>query len=143
MDLNAFDNSLAVTYRSLFICKLIEATTILTQGALDKLKLYSWPGNVRELENVVERELIQYSENTLNFKSFIKEKLTSTSIDYNIDSAEVENKNTMNLEKVMSLHINKVLDITGGKIHGAGGAAELLNINPNTLRARMKKLGIL
>ncbi|MCT8987638.1 hypothetical protein N4T56_15635 [Shewanella sp. KJ10-1] len=110
---------------------------------MDKLKLYSWPGNVRELENVVERELIQYSENTLNFKSFIKEKLTSTSIDYNIDSAEVENKNTMNLEKVMSLHINKVLDITGGKIHGAGGAAELLNINPNTLRARMKKLGIL
>ncbi|MGL5028501.1 MAG: efflux RND transporter periplasmic adaptor subunit, partial [Shewanella oncorhynchi] len=31
-DLNAFDNSLALTYRSLLICKLMEATTILTQG---------------------------------------------------------------------------------------------------------------
>ncbi len=30
----------------------------------------------------------------------------------------------------------------GGKIHGPGGAGELLAINPNTLRYKMKKLGI-
>ena len=32
--------------------------------------------------------------------------------------------------------------MTGGKIHGTGGAGELLNINPNTLRNKMQKLGI-
>ena len=32
--------------------------------------------------------------------------------------------------------------MTGGKIHGPGGAGELLGVNPNTLRNRMRKLGI-
>jgi len=31
--------------------------------------------------------------------------------------------------------------MTGGKIHGPGGAGELLGMNPNTLRYRMRKLG--
>jgi hypothetical protein len=32
--------------------------------------------------------------------------------------------------------------MTGGKIHGPGGAGELLGVNPNRLRHRMRKLGI-
>lgn len=32
--------------------------------------------------------------------------------------------------------------MTGGKIHGPGGAGELLGVNPNTLRAKMRKLVI-
>ena len=39
-------------------------------------------------------------------------------------------------------YIIKVLQFTGGKIYGEDGAAVLLGINPSTLRARMKKLGI-
>ena len=35
-----------------------------------------------------------------------------------------------------------VLGLTGGKIHGPGGAGEMLGVNPNTLRYRMRKLGI-
>jgi hypothetical protein len=35
-----------------------------------------------------------------------------------------------------------VLDLTGGKIHGPGGAGEMLGINPNTLRSKMRRLGI-
>ena len=38
--------------------------------------------------------------------------------------------------------IRSALEITDGKIHGPGGAGELLCINPNTLRNRMRKLGI-
>jgi hypothetical protein len=30
----------------------------------------------------------------------------------------------------------------GGRIHGPGGAASILGINPSTLRSRMQKLGI-
>ena len=40
------------------------------------------------------------------------------------------------------MHIQKVLKITNGKIHGPGGAAELMGINPSTLRNRMNKLAI-
>ena len=48
----------------------------------------------------------------------------------------------LNLDEAMSLQISKVLKLTKGKIHGPGGAAELLGINPNTLRGRISKLGI-
>ena len=46
------------------------------------------------------------------------------------------------LEHMERSHIELALDLTGGKVYGAGGAAELLDINPNTLRSRMKKLGL-
>ena len=39
-------------------------------------------------------------------------------------------------------HISKVLEKTSWKISGPGGAASHLNINPETLRSRMRKLGI-
>ena len=46
------------------------------------------------------------------------------------------------LDAVVARHIRHVLGTTGGKIHGSGGAGELLGVNPNTLRAKMRKLGI-
>ena len=48
----------------------------------------------------------------------------------------------MELDVVVANHIRRVLDMTGGKIHGPGGAGEILAVNPNTLRYRMEKLGI-
>jgi transcriptional regulator with GAF, ATPase, and Fis domain len=48
----------------------------------------------------------------------------------------------LRLDELMSLHISTVLKMTNGKIHGPGGAAELLGLEPNTLRARMDKLGV-
>ena len=49
---------------------------------------------------------------------------------------------TDKLDELISAHFKSVLNKTGGKIHGPGGAAELLGINANTLRNRMNKLGI-
>jgi DNA-binding NtrC family response regulator len=46
------------------------------------------------------------------------------------------------LDDVMAAHIRKALLTTAGRINGRGGAAELLRINPNTLRGKIKKLGI-
>ena len=54
----------------------------------------------------------------------------------------VQNIAPDNLDQAVSQHIRQVLAKAGGKIHGAGGAAELLGINPSTLRNRMNKLGI-
>lgn len=39
-------------------------------------------------------------------------------------------------------HITAALRSCGGKVYGPGGAAEMLGVNHNTLRKRMKKLGI-
>jgi transcriptional regulator with GAF, ATPase, and Fis domain len=39
-------------------------------------------------------------------------------------------------------HIVEVLRMTGGVVEGARGAASILGLHPNTLRSRMKKLGI-
>ena len=48
----------------------------------------------------------------------------------------------LDLDAVTAAHIRRMLGMTGGKIHGPGGAGELLGVNPNTLRHRMRKLGI-
>jgi transcriptional regulator with GAF, ATPase, and Fis domain len=54
----------------------------------------------------------------------------------------LQDKDSLALDAIMSGHIHRVLEMTGGKIEGKGGAAELLQMNPSTLRKRMRKLGI-
>ena len=49
---------------------------------------------------------------------------------------------TLSLDAVMAGHIRKALAMAEGKVEGKGGAAELLGVNPRTLRNRMKRLGI-
>ena len=46
------------------------------------------------------------------------------------------------LEEVERHYINQVLEHAGWRIEGKGGAAELLGLHPNTLRFRLRKLGI-
>jgi DNA-binding NtrC family response regulator len=97
---------------------------------------YHWPGNVRELENIVERTLILDRKGPLNFDHL---KADQEEGDGHLTG---EPDDIVNLDQVDMRHIRKILDRTGGKIHGPGGAADLLGINPSTLRNRMKKLGI-
>jgi|GEM_PF-60492 len=110
---------------------------VLSQGAMDQLTAYSWPGNVRELENVIERELILSKDGLLTFQTVIPR----------MSGGKTQDKGTaddgvLELDEVYTRHIKKVLALSKGKINGPGGAAEILKINPNTLRNRMKKLGI-
>jgi transcriptional regulator with GAF, ATPase, and Fis domain len=117
----------------------IAVSPAIAPGALERLKNYSWPGNVRELENLVERELIRHRGGQLRFDSLLPREGGSEMPPV----TEIINNGPLNLDEAMSLHISKVLTMTKGKIHGPGGAAELLGINPNTLRGRMSKLGLL
>ena len=62
-------------------------------------------------------------------------------------SADAASQTTLDLEvptldDAVANLIRKTLKLTRGKIHGPGGAAEQLGINPNTLRSKMKKLKI-
>lgn len=111
----------------------------LAPGALDRLESYHWPGNVRELENVIERELILNSTGSLSFIELTSanEKLTAK------DKLPRDQREYFQLDDVITAHIKKVLTSTSGKVSGPGGAAEILGMNNNTLRAKMKKLGIL
>jgi len=117
------------------------AAPTLAPGAIDRLKSYHWPGNVRELENVVERALIQKrgqnSSGPLMFERFI-----SPQQEKHTPILSEQGDESLMLDDVMSIHIQKILNRTKGKIHGPEGAAEILGIHPNTLRNRMDKLGI-
>jgi len=94
---------------------------------------YFWPGNIRELQNVIERDLINSSGNTLN-KSSISPLFDS--------SGEGDNGKQKTLQEVESAHILRILKQTHWVIEGKLGAARILGINPSTLRGRLRKLGI-
>jgi DNA-binding NtrC family response regulator len=98
---------------------------------------YHWPGNVRELENVIERALILSKGTPLTFDDLIGGKPKESTL------IRGETQDTaLNLDEAMSQHIRRVLEMTKGKVHGKGGAAEVLGINSSTLRNRMNQLGI-
>lgn len=98
------------------------------QHDMEKLQRYAWPGNVRELRNVVERSLILCTGPNLRVQPPAS---TSVEIDW-----------SMSLDEVQRRHILKVLELAGGRIRGSGGAAEVLNLKPTTLRSRMIRLGL-
>ena len=105
-------------------------------GAIDSMMSYRWPGNVRELQNIVERALILNPQGPLTFEHV---RTTEPRFD---PSPEHSHDDSYDLDEMTARHINRVLEIAEGKINGPEGAAELLGINPSTLRNRMKKLGI-
>jgi DNA-binding NtrC family response regulator len=116
--------------------KLIDIPA-LAPGAINTLMAYDWPGNVRELENVIERAIILHRSGPLRFGDLG----LSHSKPVNATAGTSKNE-TMELDALVKRHIQYVLKQTGGKIHGPGGAGEVLGVNPDTLRYRMKKLGI-
>jgi transcriptional regulator with PAS, ATPase and Fis domain len=107
-------------------------------GAIDDLIAYDWPGNVRELQNIVERELILHPDGPLKFEGFNTPK---TGIS-NRQVVKEDYPGSRKLDDVIAHHIQKVLVLTEGRIHGKGGAADQLGVNASTLRNRMNKLGI-
>ena len=109
----------------------------LAPDSIDQLMSYDWPGNIRELENVVERALIKNQGDPLDF-----EMNTSGKKQASFSAEDLSGSGVLNLDQVNAIHIKRVLGITEGKIDGPGGAAELMGVNPNTLRHRMRKLGV-
>jgi formate hydrogenlyase transcriptional activator len=105
---------------------------VVPDAVMASLQNYSWPGNVRELENVIERALIHSTGHTL--------RLLDDSFETAPPSRPPEDANT--LSAVERTHIEGVLRDCRWRINGAGNAAERLGLHPNTLRFRMKKLGI-
>jgi formate hydrogenlyase transcriptional activator len=111
----------------------------LAPGVVDRLVAYPWPGNVRELENVVERALIlSGGQKPLTFGEMTGGK---TGVAEPASQGRLPDK-PATLDEATSRHIREVLHLTGGRVHGEGGAAEILGINASTLRNKMNLLGI-
>ena len=95
---------------------------------MQALQSYSWPGNVRELRNLIEHAMILNKGKTL---------------EVDVPNRETSKKDiTASLEDMERRHIVAVLEKTGWRIAGQGGAAEILGLKRTTLQAKVKKLGI-
>ena len=112
-------------------------TPRLAPGAMDRLLDYEWPGNVRELQNVIERSLILSGGKPLTFPH-----LGNPNPERPLPDKEEMTGTREPLDDVVKRHIKNVLALTGGRVEGKDGAAEILGLHHNTLGARMRKLGI-
>jgi PAS domain S-box-containing protein len=130
-----------------------------SRPTVQRLLAYPWPGNIRELENVLERAVILATGTTLD----VGPDLLPTALPPAGPAAaapppvspEAEERPSLltvpqltaaqqqpSLEAVERNYILAVLQQTGWVIHGPRGAAKLLGLHPNTLRNRLKKLGV-
>ncbi|MBP1599822.1 MAG: sigma-54-dependent sensor transcriptional regulator [Acidobacteria bacterium] len=95
---------------------------------MQALQSYSWPGNVRELRNLIEHAMIVSK---------------GTTLEVDVPKRALSEKDaTGKLEDMERKHIVAVLEKTGWRVGGEGGAAEVLGLVRTTLHAKMKKLGI-
>lgn len=115
-----------------------------SEKAKQSLLSYGWPGNVRELIHLVERSVLLCEGSQISSITLPASKIASPG--YRAAPANTPLKSSADSVKTMAEnerdHILDVLKKCDWKIHGRGGAADLLDINASTLRSRMKKLGI-
>ena len=100
----------------------------ISRESMDELQRYHWPGNVRELRNVIERAMIVAKGPKLWIEPPGKAVASLTPL--------------LTMEEVEREHIRRVLEMTGWRVRGRNGAAEMLGIKPTTLESRMARLGI-
>jgi DNA-binding NtrC family response regulator len=112
----------------------------LTREAKDILLRYDWPGNVRELENAIERALVM-TRTTLIQPEDLPEKLLvdQSGVPIQVQSSVDSSTSELSLRDMEKRHIERVLERTDWNY---GKTAELLKIHRNTLRLKIKTLGI-
>jgi DNA-binding NtrC family response regulator len=102
---------------------------------LKNMMAYHWPGNIRELENLIERSVLLTKGTIIEDVSLPaaqKKDISMATPDFPMKTIHENERD----------YIINVLKKCNGRIWGAAGAAEVLNIPPTTLKSKMKKLGI-
>jgi transcriptional regulator with PAS, ATPase and Fis domain len=102
---------------------------------LKNMMAYHWPGNIRELENLIERSVLLTKGTIIEDVSLPaaqKKEISTATPDFPMKTIHENERD----------YIITVLKKCNGRIWGAAGAAEVLNIPPTTLKSKMKKLGI-
>jgi len=125
------DLPLLVRYLAMrYGARLAKRIPAVSRETMDVLEAYPWPGNIRELENVIERAMILSEGAELDVSGSLPTRRGGAGA------------GVRTLEDIQREYIRLVLEQTGWRVSGRGGAAELLGMKPTTLEARMKKLGI-
>ena len=121
--------------------KMAKPLKEVTPETMALLEAHSWPGNIRELQNVLERACVLATDSVVSIEPPIDRATPSTVRVFGLSSGDRET--VVTLDENERAHIRRAMKVTGGRIHGPRGAANMLGINPSTLRSRMQKLGIL
>ena len=111
----------------------------LTQADIARLQQYGWPGNIRELHNVIERAVILSRGVRLRLDMALAEGPGATIPQSAAADAILTDRECRARERA---NVIKALERAGGRIYGAGGAADLLGLNPTTLASRLRALKI-
>ncbi len=119
---------------------------LLTPEAIRQLCAYNWPGNVRELGAVLERAVILGQgrrlelEKTFGFAGpgVVSPPATEASAPRNA----VRNSEGPSFDAAVKKIIEQAIAASDGRISGPHGAAARLGLNANTLRSKMRKLGL-
>ena len=124
-------------FTQLFQRKYEKKISGISKQTYTTLSKYDWPGNIRELQNIIERAVISSKGDTLRVNGLLDGSSRPTK-----QGQEQQNTGLVRLSDVEKAHITKILEQCHWRIHGENGAADLLDMNPSTLRSRMKKLDI-
>jgi len=116
-------------FLKIFNEKLNKCITRIHAKTRKMLENYSWPGNIRELENVIERAVIISPGPYLLVEPLQHQEKDETS-------------EWLPLADYERNYIIEVLEKTYWRVEGPEGAARILDMHPETLRSRMRKLGI-
>ena len=100
----------------------------INKRVIEALQRYEWPGNIRELRNTVERAVIIANSPRLRI-GVPKPSPSAASASLAMEDIERE-------------HLRKVLEMTGWRVRGKNGAAEILDLKPSTLESRMSKFNL-
>jgi DNA-binding NtrC family response regulator len=114
----------------------------LTQPGIEALQNYDWPGNIRELRNVIERAVISAGGGALEFDLLGNGPDPTLYKRADVNEPEPEYLTEQEIRRRERANVFAVLQKTSWKIKGAGGAAELLGVNPSTLISRIEKMGL-
>lgn len=137
------------------------------QDALERLQAYRWPGNVRELENLVRRLAALYPQDVVN-AALIDHELEQAEAPVSADEEGSEPREDETLPLSVERHLNAYFTSFGNQLPPPGlyhriirdveyplisaalaatrgnqiKAAELLGVNRNTLRKKIRDLDI-
>lgn len=133
----------------------------IAQETIDLMMNYHWPGNIRELQNLIERGVVLTNGSALMIDrsllpaTQVQQIKLAKSEDQLMVIASAATQPTpgslvapplpspsTSLNELQRQHILNILAQTNWVIEGDSGAAKMLNLHPNTLRSRLKKMGI-
>ena len=107
------------------------------QREMAKLLAYDWPGNIRELQHVVERAVILAPRG-----GAVQFDVAAPTEHQRPQGPDRPYRTEQEWRRLERENLLAALKAAGGKVSGAGGAASLLGMNPNTLTSRLRALGL-